>query len=204
MDTDASVRAMAPSSVWGGSRESLPLSVLSSNLEHPTSPSGLHAPAAAGRPSIGAIASAERASLYSNPGVAAPALASDRNSTYASRKQDKGDARSIDGRSLYRGDTEDGKSVFGGKSLYGGESLKGYEGSVRSGALGHGRNDSIPGSIGSPLGAVGRPLGPPSRRSSTYRAELDELDGDRMDEEEGEEDDLEDRTEREIHDHGAH
>lgn len=198
MDTDASVRAMAPSSVWGGSRESLPLSVLSSNLEHPSSPSGLHAPAA-GRPSIGAIASGERASLYSNPGVAAPALASDRNSYYAGRKQDK-DARSIDGRSLYR-DAEDGKSVFGGKSLYGGESLKGYEGSIRSGAIGHGRNDSIP---GSPLTPIGRPLGPPSRRSSTYRADAEDHDGDRMDEEDGEEDDLEDRTEREIHDHGAH
>lgn len=32
MDTDASVRALAPSSLWGGSRESLPLSVLSSNV----------------------------------------------------------------------------------------------------------------------------------------------------------------------------
>ena len=32
-DTDASVRAMAPSSVWGGSRESLPLSVLSGNFD---------------------------------------------------------------------------------------------------------------------------------------------------------------------------
>jgi len=205
MDTDASVRAMAPSSVWGGSRESLPLSVLSGNLDHVSSPSGLHAPAA-GRPSIGAIASAERASVYSNSGVAAPALASDRNSYYAGRKQDK-DARSIDGRSLYR-DTEDGKSVFGGKSLYGGESLRGYEGSIRSGALGHGRNDSIPGSIGSPLSPVGRPMGPPSRHNSIYRADHDDHDGDRMDEEddeeEEEEDDMEDRTEREIHDHGAH
>lgn len=34
MDTDASVRALAPSSVWGGSRESLPLSVLSANLDN--------------------------------------------------------------------------------------------------------------------------------------------------------------------------
>ncbi|KAL1887310.1 hypothetical protein Cpir12675_006598 [Ceratocystis pirilliformis] len=32
-DTDASVRALAPSSLWGGSRESLPLSILSANLE---------------------------------------------------------------------------------------------------------------------------------------------------------------------------
>jgi len=203
MDTDASVRAMAPSSVWGGSRESLPLSVLSGNLEHTSSPSGLHAPTAP-RPSIGAIASAERASIYSNSGVAAPALASDRNSYYAGRKQDK-DARSIDGRSLYK-DTEDGKSVFGGKSLYGGESLRGYVGSIRSGALGHGRNDSIPGSIGSPLTPVGRPMGPPSRRTSVSRGDHDDHESERMHEEDGEEeeDDIEDRTEREIHDHGAH
>lgn len=33
MDTDASVRALAPSSIFGGSRESLPLSVLSANLD---------------------------------------------------------------------------------------------------------------------------------------------------------------------------
>ena len=48
VDTDASVRALAPSSVFGGSRESLPLSVLSSNFE-----SGL-----------GRSVAGERASLY--------------------------------------------------------------------------------------------------------------------------------------------
>lgn len=42
-DTDASVRALAPSSVFGGSRESLPLSVLSGNLD-----SGLSARSIAG------------------------------------------------------------------------------------------------------------------------------------------------------------
>ncbi|RAL65467.1 hypothetical protein DID88_001033 [Monilinia fructigena] len=36
MDTDASVRALAPSSVFGGSRESLPLSVLSATIEGAT------------------------------------------------------------------------------------------------------------------------------------------------------------------------
>ena len=90
------------------------------------------------RPSIGGIASAERASVYSGQSMGAPALASERNSYYASKSRQDKDARSIDGRSLYR-DTEDGKSLFGGKSLYGGESLKGYEGSILSGALGHGR-----------------------------------------------------------------
>ena len=172
MDTDASVRALAPSGVWGGSRESLPLSVLSGNVEAANNTSTLHPQLQ--RPSISGVASGERASVYSSQGVAAPALASERNSYYASsRKQDR-DARSIDGRSLYR-DNDDGKSIFGGKSLYGGESLKGYEGSIRSGALGHGRADSIPGGTTSPLISPGisapRPLGPLSRRSSLHMAE---------------------------------
>lgn len=63
MDTDASVRALAPSSLFGGSRESLPLSVLSSNVD------------------IGPAALRERASVYSAAGVA-PALSSERNSSY--------------------------------------------------------------------------------------------------------------------------
>ena len=191
MDTDASVRALAPSSVWGGSRESLPLSVLSGNMEHSTS--GLHAQPQS-RPSIGGVASAERASIYSNSGVAAPALASDRNSYYAvSRKQQDKDARSIDGRSLYR-DAEDGKSVFGGKSLYGGESLKGYEGSIRSGAFGHGRNDSIPGSVTSPLvsplSGNARPTGLSSRRSSIEKEDREGLEDDVDGVEEHEHDDV--------------
>ncbi|KAK5010209.1 hypothetical protein LTR28_011223 [Elasticomyces elasticus] len=90
LDTDASVRALAPSSVWGGSRESLPLSVLSGNADHGaaygsagvgavvaaagvsgvSSPGGLYQ-ASQSRPSIGGIASAERASIYSNQGAAA-------------------------------------------------------------------------------------------------------------------------------------
>lgn len=46
LDTDASVRALAPSSLWGGSRESLPLSVLSGNFD------------------VGRSVAGERASLY--------------------------------------------------------------------------------------------------------------------------------------------
>ncbi|KAF4589821.1 hypothetical protein GQ602_003710 [Ophiocordyceps camponoti-floridani] len=83
MDTDASVRALAPSSLWGGSRESLPLSVLSANVESagmPTTP-GLH-----GGPRLGA----ERNSIYSTAG-AGPALASERNSLYAKQ----GDGASV-------------------------------------------------------------------------------------------------------------
>jgi hypothetical protein len=79
MDTDASVRALAPSSLWGGSRESLPLSVLSSNIE------GVGVPTSAGM-----RAGAERNSIYSTTGPA-PAIASERNSIYAG----KGDGASV-------------------------------------------------------------------------------------------------------------
>ncbi|KAI8634016.1 hypothetical protein F5Y19DRAFT_196850 [Xylariaceae sp. FL1651] len=89
MDTDASVRALAPSSVWGGSRESLPLSVLSSNLDGtrdiPPTP-GLHQ-------STSRIAGNERTSIYSTTGIA-PALPGERNSLYAG-KQSMGDGGSI-------------------------------------------------------------------------------------------------------------
>lgn len=101
MDTDASVRALAPSSLWGGSRESLPLSVLSANIDQggmPTTP---------GIPGSTSRLGAERTSIYSSTGVA-PAITSERNSILA--KQGDG-------------------------------------ASVRSGRLGHGRPDSISGSI---------------------------------------------------------
>lgn len=176
MDTDASVRAMAPNSVWGGSRESLPLSVLSGTADGAASTTGLYA-ASQSRPSIGGLASAERASVYSSQGVSAPALASERNSYYAGRK-DLSDAKSLrsitnlDARSQY-----DAKSINDARSMNADtRSLRGYEGSIRSGALGHGRNDSIPGSIGSPLASPGLRLasgagnsGALSRRSSDRR-----------------------------------
>lgn len=76
MDTDASVRALAPSSVWGGSRESLPLSVLSANMES----SGM--PNTPGLPSSNSRIGAERNSIYSSTGVP-PAVSGDRNSYYA-------------------------------------------------------------------------------------------------------------------------
>ncbi|SCV50899.1 uncharacterized protein FFB14_11700 [Fusarium fujikuroi] len=101
LDTDASVRALAPSSLWGGSRESLPLSVLSANIDPmgmPTTP-GIH-----GNPRM----ATERTSIYSATGVG-PAISGDRNSYYAKQ----GDAAS-----------------------------------VRSGLLGHGRAESVSGSIG--------------------------------------------------------
>ncbi|KAH6999738.1 hypothetical protein EDB80DRAFT_121568 [Ilyonectria destructans] len=100
LDTDASVRALAPSSLWGGSRESLPLSVLSANIDMSNMPPtpGLH----------GSRIGAERTSIYSATGVM-PAIPGDRSSFYA--KQGDG-------------------------------------ASVRSGHLGHGRANSVNGSIG--------------------------------------------------------
>ena len=175
--TDASVRALAPSSVFGGSRESLPLSVLSGNPDRDN-----FAYASQSRRSIGGIGPTERASIYSGTsGVAAPALASGRNSYYShSHKlgKDITDAKSlrsitnIDGHSQY-----DTKSINAdARSLADVASLKNYEGSTRSGALGHGRQDSIPGSSYSPAATTSpgylRQLAPGaavSRRSSEYR-----------------------------------
>ncbi|PVI07851.1 hypothetical protein DM02DRAFT_608467 [Periconia macrospinosa] len=83
LDTNASVRALAPSSVWGGSRESLPLSVLSGN------PDAIYSPQS--RPGgVGVFANTERASVYSSSGAAAPALSSERNSYYANKQNNDG------------------------------------------------------------------------------------------------------------------
>ncbi|KAH7021142.1 uncharacterized protein B0I36DRAFT_367581 [Microdochium trichocladiopsis] len=89
MDTDASVRALAPSSLWGGSRESLPLSVLSANVDGSTTMQ----PGTSVYQGSSRIAGAERTSIYSATGVA-PALPSERNSYYAG-KQLAGDAVSV-------------------------------------------------------------------------------------------------------------
>ncbi|KAK1908433.1 hypothetical protein CFE70_007068 [Pyrenophora teres f. teres 0-1] len=87
VDTNASMRALAPSSHYGGSRESLPLSVLSANPDTIYSPSG--------RPSnVSAFVNAERASVYSASGVTAPILPSERNSYYANKQADALSVRS--------------------------------------------------------------------------------------------------------------
>ncbi|RMY75706.1 hypothetical protein D0864_09784 [Hortaea werneckii] len=209
MDTDASVRAIPPSSVWGGSRESLPLSVLSGNAPEP---SGGAAAAAGGlyahshsRPSIGGLASAERASVYSSQGVTAPALASERNSSYSHKPKDLGgDAKSLRSLTGGGGGGIDARSQFDARSAYDAKSLndarsmdlsslKNYEGSIRSGALGHGRTDSISGSIGSPLATSPGPRqtslsGAPalSRRSSDWQDAREERE-EGIHEEEGDE-----------------
>jgi hypothetical protein len=126
LDTDASIRALAPSSLFGNSRESLPLSLLSANVDA-YYPTGRAPPPAAG------IAGAERASVYSSSGVAA-AVGSDRNSYYA------------------------GKQGLDGAS-------------VRSGLLGHGKADSVSGSITGLAGGAISPLASP-REASLREASL--------------------------------
>lgn len=138
LDTNASVRAIAPSSAWGGSRESLPLSVFSPGpaepSAHPTPPTSAMTGGGGGgiyqfqqqRPSIGGLASAERASVYSSSGIAAPVLSSERNSMYTGRSG--------------LGGLQDGSSLRAGHGLDGG--------SMKSGRIEHGRNDSTTGSIG--------------------------------------------------------
>ncbi|KAL4879735.1 hypothetical protein BJY04DRAFT_192809 [Aspergillus karnatakaensis] len=88
LDTNASVRALAPSSVFGGSRESLPLSVLS-GVGEASNTSVLNAPGVLSRPSLVGLASAERASVYSSSGVAG----GDRGSFY--KQPATGDGASI-------------------------------------------------------------------------------------------------------------
>ncbi|KAK4575311.1 hypothetical protein LTR86_001164 [Recurvomyces mirabilis] len=172
MDTDASVRAIPPSSVWGGSRESLPLSVLSGNMDPSiggqTGGSGMYST----RPSVGGLASAERASIYSSQGVSAPALASERNSYYSKPAgKDMADGKSLrsitnlDARSQYdaRSINADARSQLGDVA-----SLKG--------------NDSVPGSIGSPLASPGLRQtsggGALSRRSSEWHGMQEKEDED--------------------------
>ena len=140
LDTNASVRALAPSSLFGGSRESLPLSVLSA----PGDAGGLAA--VHNRSSVGGLPAAERASVYSSGAGAAPALSSERNSYYATKQGADG-------------------------------------ASVRSGLIGHGRNDSITGSITGTANAWPTPREQPvaanrsSRRNSSGRVDQSEEEG---------------------------
>ena len=96
VDTNASMRALAPASMFGGSRESLPLSVLSGAVvggrERGDDGASLRdTDSRIMRPGLGA----ERASLISASGVTAPALASERNSYIGERSKVYGDAASV-------------------------------------------------------------------------------------------------------------
>ncbi|GAM38869.1 hypothetical protein TCE0_034f09948 [Talaromyces pinophilus] len=96
LDTNASVRALAPSSVFGGSRESLPLSVLSANVGADASNASItNASGVLSRQSLGGLASAERISVYSASGTVPPLVHSgDRSSLIASKQGDNGSVRS--------------------------------------------------------------------------------------------------------------
>jgi hypothetical protein len=85
LDTNASVRALAPSSVFGGSRESLPLSVLSGNVVEPSNSSAFNAQGVLSRPSLVGLASAERISVYSSTGAAPIVATSERGSFYPAK-----------------------------------------------------------------------------------------------------------------------
>jgi hypothetical protein len=94
LDTNASVRGLAPSSVFGGSRESLPLSVLSGNTAEASNTSIFNASGVLSRPSIVGLASAERISVYSATGATPlAATTAERGSLYT--KQTAGEATSI-------------------------------------------------------------------------------------------------------------
>ncbi|RAO64046.1 uncharacterized protein BHQ10_000058 [Talaromyces amestolkiae] len=96
LDTNASVRALAPSSVFGGSRESLPLSVLSANVGVDASNASItNASGVLSRQSLGGLASAERISVYSASGTVPPLVhGGDRSSLIASKQGDNGSVRS--------------------------------------------------------------------------------------------------------------
>ncbi|KAJ5665694.1 uncharacterized protein N7477_008142 [Penicillium maclennaniae] len=85
LDTNASVRALAPSSVFGGSRESLPLSVLSGNVVEPSNSSTFNAQGVLNRPSLVGLASAERISVYSTSGAAPITATGERGSFYPAK-----------------------------------------------------------------------------------------------------------------------
>ncbi|KAL2013918.1 hypothetical protein VTN00DRAFT_1443 [Thermoascus crustaceus] len=101
LDTNASIRALAPSSIFGGSRESLPLSVLSGNVGGENA-SSLNAPGVLNRGN--GLMSVERSSVYSATGTVGLSAAGERGSFYAAssingNKQSSGGA-AADGSSL--------------------------------------------------------------------------------------------------------
>ncbi|KKK21888.1 hypothetical protein P175DRAFT_0505136 [Aspergillus ochraceoroseus IBT 24754] len=93
LDTNASIRALAPSSVFGGSRESLPLSVLSATVGEPSNTPALSAQGVLNRPSLVGLASVERVSVYSSAG---PVPGGERGSLQANKQSAAtGDGASI-------------------------------------------------------------------------------------------------------------
>lgn len=91
VDTNASMKALAPGSMFGGSRESLPLSVLSGTIISPGA-DNISLREAGTSTYTRSMLNAERSSLISTSGITAPALTSERNSYIGSKY---GDAASI-------------------------------------------------------------------------------------------------------------
>lgn len=113
LDTNASIRALAPSSIFGGSRESLPLSVLSGGTT--AEPSAVSAQGANTRSNLAGLASVERGSVYSASGVVALSSGGERASIHANKQGSVADGASIrsDIHSHVRNDSATG-SVNGG------------------------------------------------------------------------------------------
>jgi hypothetical protein len=87
------MKALAPASMFGGSRESLPLSVLSGTIISPGADNAsLREPGASAYPR--SVLNAERSSLISASGITAPALTSERNSYIGSKYGDGASIRS--------------------------------------------------------------------------------------------------------------
>ncbi|EPE07728.1 hypothetical protein F503_00450 [Ophiostoma piceae UAMH 11346] len=195
LDTDASVRALAPSSLFGGSRESLPLSVLSANFDGsstPLMPSASASSATAmgagssvtGPPGFPLQMTTSRmsvasASLANSPATinsasnattsttstatttTAAAVAAERSSIYsATGVIGVGSDRNI----FYTRQTLNGNAAGGdGASIRSGRS-------GRSGFVGHGRAESVTGSIGGSL--IGSPLVSPRETAAEDAASI--------------------------------
>lgn len=127
LDTNASVRALAPSSVFGGSRESLPLSVLSNQVGggEPSNTSAFNTSGVLNRPSMVGLASAERVSVYSSGAYGGGGSA----------------AGGVNGTNNERG------SLYTTKQGSGSGAGAGDGASIRSLAYSHSRNDSNAASI---------------------------------------------------------
>lgn len=115
LDTNASVRALAPSSVFGGSRESLPLSVLSGNVAE-SNTSAFNAPGVLSRPSVVGLASAERISVYSSSGTTPIVGGTGERGSYYTSKQNTGTG---DGASIRSGAPSHGRNDSTAASITG-------------------------------------------------------------------------------------
>lgn len=193
LDTDASVRAIPPSSLWGGSRESLPLSVLSSNIEvggsmpggtsssaanqqqPPTTP-GLQNATTASSSRMGGPAAAERTSIYSATGTA-PALPSERNSFYYAKQAIAG----TDAVSVRSGLFGHGRAESISESISGGIGGAGAgNGSVPGGTVGVSAAAGAAARVGSALAATTTNSGGSTTLSSPKEREGEELDDDEL------------------------